>query len=149
MYIYIYLIFLQYLLIYTNFFPLASTQPVGDNTSNSLFHAKLHLHGIPIYSTQFHGIGPSKSPVVISGRPSTIDVTSGVAISASWSVRKFRKKKHQYCRSPTKGPRTRGGHGDIRCLWQMTIELWTLKIDSKEMDFNCDVSVYRCCMECA
>lgn len=48
-------------------FCLAPAQPLGDDSSDSLLNAKLHLHGIPINCAKFYGTSPSKSPVVISG----------------------------------------------------------------------------------
>lgn len=78
---------------------LAPAQPLGDDSSDSLLNAKLHLHGIPINCAKFYGTSPSKSPVVISGKSSANDVTSGVTVPTSWPLRKFGKKKHQYCRS--------------------------------------------------
>lgn len=46
---------------------LAPAQPLGDDSSDSLLNAKLHLHGIPINCAKFYGTSPSKSPVVVSG----------------------------------------------------------------------------------
>lgn len=48
-------------------FYLAPAQPLGDDSSDSLLNAKLHLHGIPINCAKFYGTSPSKSPVVVSG----------------------------------------------------------------------------------